>query len=470
MEEKRTCRSCDGPLSRYNADTVCGLCARRGGTTPPAPAWLWDSEPLRDALADVDLGRVLAHIRAAAGLSQLELATLLGWSQSGVARVESGQRDTLYDIRRLLEMADNLDMPRTALLPILVGLPEKRDAELEANGKVSLNRRDLGGILIGLTACASLGPVQIPQRINFAHIRYLENSIEHLRTQDQHVGGGPLLTDGVRLYRRARRMLDESDYSESIAQQLIGAVGQLAICVGWLRYDTTDYRGARAMYLEARYIGDQAGDDSIAVHALTTMSLDLVRASRTNGNPASAREALRLVRRADELTETGRFPQLHSLLAARAATAHAVIGDRSSFERAITHAWRELDREPNPDTPSWLRFVNRSEIGVHEAKGRAYLGQHTAAAGLYQASLDAPLLPRNRASYRALLASALASAGDIDQAVCEATTVLATLSNGGILSPRTFETLRNVRTVAAARHRDRDFCELYDHVTVGSNS
>jgi transcriptional regulator with XRE-family HTH domain len=33
--------------------------------------------------------------RAATGLSQLELAQLLGWSQSTVSLIEKGQRDTL---------------------------------------------------------------------------------------------------------------------------------------------------------------------------------------------------------------------------------------------------------------------------------------------------------------------------------------------------------------------------------------
>ncbi len=38
-------------------------------------------------------GLALSIVRASAGLSQLELAALLGWDQSGVARAEAGTRD-----------------------------------------------------------------------------------------------------------------------------------------------------------------------------------------------------------------------------------------------------------------------------------------------------------------------------------------------------------------------------------------
>lgn len=101
LMEKRACRICRAPLSRYNSESVCAGCAQRIAATPRFPLWLWDSLPLRQAFANVDLGAALTIIRTAPGLSQLEFATLLGWSQSAVARAELGQRASLYDIRRL---------------------------------------------------------------------------------------------------------------------------------------------------------------------------------------------------------------------------------------------------------------------------------------------------------------------------------------------------------------------------------
>ncbi|MGH3905794.1 MAG: hypothetical protein ACRDTE_16655 [Pseudonocardiaceae bacterium] len=43
-------------LSRYNADPLCGPCQRASHDSRQiAPAWLWDSAPMRQALARVDL-------------------------------------------------------------------------------------------------------------------------------------------------------------------------------------------------------------------------------------------------------------------------------------------------------------------------------------------------------------------------------------------------------------------------------
>src|SRR5262249_7874161 len=142
--EKRTCRICQGLLSRYNPDSVCAGCTRQIATTPPFPIWLWDSVPLRQAFAKLDLGAALTIIRTAPGLSQLEFATLLGWSQSAVARAETGQRESLYDLRRLFEVVDAVDMPRTALIPLLLGISADERIEEEEAEEMGMNRRQFG--------------------------------------------------------------------------------------------------------------------------------------------------------------------------------------------------------------------------------------------------------------------------------------------------------------------------------------
>ena len=135
MLETQRCAACKRPLSRYNPDPLCSSClhaARYGpdGAETPAdstgltPVWLWDSPPMRRALAGLDLAAMMVIFRAATGLSQLELAQLLGWSQSTVSLIEKGQRDTLFDIRELLRFARVVVMPREALLPAILGRPE----------------------------------------------------------------------------------------------------------------------------------------------------------------------------------------------------------------------------------------------------------------------------------------------------------------------------------------------------------
>ena len=116
MLETQRCAACKRPLSRHNPDprrSPCLHAARYGpdGAETPAdstgltPVWLWDSPPMRRALAGLDLAAMMVIFRAATGLSQLELAQLLGWSLSTASLIEKGQRDTLFDIRELLRFA-----------------------------------------------------------------------------------------------------------------------------------------------------------------------------------------------------------------------------------------------------------------------------------------------------------------------------------------------------------------------------
>lgn len=468
MSDRRGCKDCRRPLSRYNSESVCSACARNDGPVPRPPMRSWDSEELRQALAKVDLGRALAVIRSTAGLSQLELASLLGWSQSGVARIESGQRDTLYDIRRLFEVADVLGMPRLSLMPLLTREFAEPTFKGNERDRVSLNRREFGSAVIGLAAVAGLGQTRLPAKVDLTHVRYLRTSVERLYAQDQMLGGGALTRDGLRLYYRARRMLDESDYDDVTARQLISAAGELAVCVGWLCYDANDQALARALYSEARLLADQSGDHGLSVRAMEKMSLQLVAVAREEKRSGPAREAVRLSRRAVELARNDSCPELHALLAAREAIAHAAVGDRDEFNIAMTRAWREMDRRTSHDESAWLQFVNMSEIGVHEAKGRSYLGDPGSAAELYRRSLDANLSMRNNANYRAQLAAALAASGDLPAAVAEGMAVLPRFSDRSIVSPRTVSELRTVREGASHDRSFRVFCARYDQAMAAS--
>jgi transcriptional regulator with XRE-family HTH domain len=110
---------------------------------------LWDSPALRNALAELDLGGALFIIRKAAGLSQLELATMLDWAPSNVARVESGELETLYNVKKLFKVTDALDVPRAALMPMLLGVPDAGQTGEEASD-MSVSRRQLAGLAAGL--------------------------------------------------------------------------------------------------------------------------------------------------------------------------------------------------------------------------------------------------------------------------------------------------------------------------------
>jgi transcriptional regulator with XRE-family HTH domain len=132
-------------------------------------------------------------------LSQLELAAMLDWAPSTVGRVETGELETLYNIKKLFTVTDALDVPRVALTPILLGVPDAGQTGEEAND-MSVSRRQLAG----LAAVAGLSQVQVPAKVDAARLRYFRAAFDTLYVEDQRVGGGALSRDGLRLYHRAR--------------------------------------------------------------------------------------------------------------------------------------------------------------------------------------------------------------------------------------------------------------------------
>jgi hypothetical protein len=260
-------------------------------------------------------------------------------------------------------------------------------------------------------------------------------------------------------------MLDESAYTEATARELMSAAGEIAVCVGWLCYDADDQRIARTLYSEAHLLASQAGDSQLAIKAIEKMTLQLTEEARESQQPGYARQAVTLSERAADLARSEPCPQLHALLAAREAVAQSAVGDSAGFKLAISRAWREMDREPADELPGWLKFVNRSEIATHEARGRWNLGDPRAAADLlHRMSHQVEHSPRNEAAQRSVLATALAASGDFASAFAEGAAVLPAFDAGKIRSMRTIKRLRSVRQLASQHASGTDFRDRYDHI------
>jgi hypothetical protein len=129
----RVCGSCRKTrLSVYNSDDFCTPCRRAlfdrehpadPGAGDDLAEWVWDTAPMREALARLDLQAVLVIYRAAAGVSRRELGERAVVSESVIWYWEAGRRQGIYDIRQLLKLADSLKAPRVALLPVILGQP-----------------------------------------------------------------------------------------------------------------------------------------------------------------------------------------------------------------------------------------------------------------------------------------------------------------------------------------------------------
>jgi hypothetical protein len=389
-----------------------------------------------------------------------------------VWRWESGQvkRPRSFYLRILTEMGAPLPPLRSTTIVPPPESPETR-AEKPACTEDDANmdrRRFLCGT--AATIAFSDAVAAIPAKVDPTHIRDLRASVDELYTKDQHVGGAALASAALDQYRLARQMLDEADYDELNGQQFMSIAGELAVCIGWLSYDGDDQGRARELYSEAFLLADQAGDTGLTVKTIEKMSLQSTQIASKRGKLGFAREAVRLSARAIELARYDTSPRLRALLAGREAIARAAIGDRNGFDAAIIQAKREIDRTGlAEDEAVWLQFVTVSEITVHEAKGRSYLGDLDTASTLYRTSLEEPgLSPRNRVNYHAQLAATLAARGDTAEAISEGLAVLPVLE-GQVASPRTIAELRPVRQVAQGRKHD-EFCARYDALSIASSA
>jgi hypothetical protein len=462
----RICLACRvTALSQYNPDPLCSVCARASrDTSGIVPTWLWDSEPMRAALARVDLAAVVAIFRAASGLSQMELGNLVeGWSQSLVSLTERGLRDTLYDIRKLLAFADAVGMPRTALLPLVLGEPDgilERDNTVALRGgdAVDMDRRTFTALAGGLAASALLPP---PARVDQGHVRYLQATVTRLGTQHRTVGGGALLPEALRYFGQARRMLDESDHTAAIGRELLVVTADLGITSASFAYDANNQALARQLYGDAALLAEGAGDSAQRAHVYAALAHQCIYLARVTGHQGYAREALRFADRAAEAARHEPSPALHVAISMRQALAHARLGDDVAFRSAITTARRELDRGSHDADSTWARYVNHSDVTGYEAMGRAHLGAPAqAVARLYQAVLDDTANShRTQVYYRALLAGTLVQAGDLDQAISHGLMILPDL--GPLTSGRMLRELRPVREAAGAAGAV-EFCDRFD--------
>ncbi len=376
------------------------------------------------------------------------------------------------DVRKLVVFADAASMPGETLLSPILGPPivGRADAARGADHEVAalgddVDRRGFPGMVVGLLASAAVPHVQVPAQVDAGHVRSLQATVEQLRAQDQISGGGAILRLALHQFARARRMVDESDYTEPVGRQLLAAAGALGNLAGWAAFDHGDQRLARHLYNEAQLLATSSGEVELQARLWVNRSMQDTYLANLEGDRGVARAGLRSAKLAAEVARHEPSPRLHALIAMREAAAYAQLGDASAFRAAITQARRELDRGPHPADPYWCGFVIEAEITGTEARGQLCLGFANRAIKLYESVLDDHrLAPRNRVCWEASLVGALMDVGDRAQALARGRVIVPALAMGQLTSARPLARLRDVR-VAAEEIGDEEFCMLYDMAT-----
>lgn len=436
------------------------------------PASFWDHEPVRRALAERHLGRVIRAYRChpyhgRVALPQTVVAGWLGITQAQLSRVENGP--PLVHLDRLSHWAELLGIPESCLwfaLPdqVVAGPSKSQMNTYEEGGTTDRRQFHALAALAGIGATGNLGllvnQVEPPRAIGMEQVQYAASLVEAFRSADAVIGANALCDAAIQVHRRLSTWAATTTYSRSVGDALQGALADLAIQAAWLAIDADRRAEARPFLDEAVTRARIADDLRVEVRALACMSL-LLREDR----PAEAVQCADAALRASTGWAT---PRLRTLLHLRAAHAHATMQDRSTFERQMTRARSEFDGGSHEDDLPFISFVTAEEVTGIGGLSYLVLGQPERAATSFRAVTGAPSAAhrRNAVYYKVQLARAEWWKGDVDEAARVGIEALPLL--GPVQSGRVSRLLAEVRSrlgaSAGKTPRTRAFVEAYDSV------
>ncbi|WUR61001.1 tetratricopeptide repeat protein [Micromonospora chokoriensis] len=489
------CPRCGGRLARDNDSGRCTPCQAaerdRLSAPPVVPASFWDHEPVRQALAERHLGRVIRAYRChpyhgRVALPQTVVASWLSITQAQLSRVENGP--PLVHLDRLSHWAKLLRIPASCLW---FGLPDqpyqirnrvpggKHDAPQAEQGEVpamavTVEEAPTGGggatdrrrfnAMAALAGLAAAGHPYLltgsadPANIGMEQVRLATSLVEDLRRADAAVGADQLCDVAIHVHTRLSTWAASANYSRAVGDALQSALADLGIQAAWLAIDADRRPEARPYLNEAITRARIADDPRVEVRALTQLSM-LLRESQPG-------EALHCAEAALRVSAGWATPRLTTLLHLRRAHAHAVLRDESGFSREMTKARRELERGTHEDDPGFVHFVNSQELNGIEGLSYLELGRPGRAAQSFRAIIanPSPGHRRNQVYYAVHLSQATYQQGDVNEAARIALDALPAVSrmNSGRITRHLAQVRSNLATSRQGTTAARQFLSAYD--------
>ncbi|GII83407.1 hypothetical protein Ssi03_13970 [Sphaerisporangium siamense] len=302
------------------------------------------------------------------------------------------------------------------------GVQEARPDPREA----ATNRREifqLGAttMALGLTESIYRGPDLFEQALDAgnvgeARLLFLESEVDRLAQAMEKAPPTSLLSETLLRLTSVRELLAHRQPTES-QRRLVRIGAKLSIVMGVTMFCANQFPLARRWYTAATRAADEAGDRYVA-------DLALANALLIPTYSGDARGALALVTpRLDQAV--GATPAI-AWMWGFAALAHAALGDRVAFERAINRSRTTLDRCQQTVQQSGALSFQQERQTFYETRGRADLGdlEGTAEAATRALAAYDPTDNADPALVRFAYASALAKAGENEEACRVATTAI----------------------------------------------
>ncbi|MCC3318281.1 helix-turn-helix domain-containing protein [Nocardia africana] len=407
-----SCRGCGRELAADNTTRLCGTCtsnARRHLAEPPAllPGF-WDHPPIKQALAERHMGRIIAayrrHPAHGAAVRQADVARWAGISQVRISRIETGP--PIRHMDSLTFWAKLLGIPYHLLWFQMPGHSYPAPAPPRTSAPASTS---------------GTGPYRLLRLDTHLPADQRDMAVvQSLRSADLTMGGGHLyseLTHYLTSDLAPRLFFGEDDPDPALFVVAAGLVEM----AGWMAHDAGHDERARRQFTRAREFAKIGPDRQLPVHILASLShIDL-----HNGQPKSA---IRHAYDAEStLSKAPSSPELKARLFAMQARGLAALGETRQTHAMLDRAADALHASTAYPLSPWVSQFDQGSLATEAARCARQLGELTRAAEHAQHVLE--LRPPERARARAFaqltLAAILAQQGHPEQACTIATEVIA---------------------------------------------
>ncbi|WP_327042766.1 XRE family transcriptional regulator [Micromonospora ureilytica] len=343
---------------------------------PTVPASFWEHEPLRQALVDRHLGRVIRAYRChpyhgRVALPQTVVAGWLGITQAQLSRVENGP--ALVHLDRLAHWAQLIGIPASCLWFSLPGQTRQSVEKVETTHD-STDLKDAGpdegrrALLAGIAAVAAgaglLGGSELvqPRRIGTADIARLNAVLELYRSVDRESGGGLLYREVARFAESVYRMLDWS-HPAGLTSPLIAAVATARQLAGWTALDAGRHADAQRHFVA----GERA---ALAAQDVPLVAMIRYAQAKQLQHLRHNRDALATLQLTHAQLGSHATPAAKALLWGAEAASIAALGDHQTAVRTLGKASDQFERINKEHEPGRMGFYDRGELLAQH--GRVY--------------------------------------------------------------------------------------------------
>jgi transcriptional regulator with XRE-family HTH domain len=246
---------------------------------------IWERPELQDALADQDFRMIFDYLARHEGLSQHQLAKLLGRSQSQISEIVSGRRVQAYGV--IVDFAKRLSIPR-GLLGVAyyqdlegargVGNGGEEDESVErrrllANGAAAV----FGGAIYGIGPVTEFilpiryHTVNTPSRVGIGDVERVRAVTAFSRWLDGHHGGGSCADILCSQLAGFGRLLN-AIVQDKVRTPLFCAVGDAYLVAARAQAELGDLKTARALLAKGMELAEEVHDRSLLATVLINVA------------------------------------------------------------------------------------------------------------------------------------------------------------------------------------------------------